>query len=100
MEMIRKVAIVTGGASGIGRAICSELIQQNVFVIISDINEQLGKNTETELNKESINARYAYLDVTEYDSVERLLTDIYQEFGRIDYLFNKDRKSTRLNSSH
>ena len=88
MEMIRKVAIVTGGASGIGRAICSELIQQNVFVIISDINEQLGKNTETELNKESINARYAYLDVTEYDSVERLLTDIYQEFGRIDYLFN------------
>ena len=37
MQMIRKVAVVTGGASGIGRAICSELVQQNVFVIISDI---------------------------------------------------------------
>ncbi|MED4400036.1 SDR family NAD(P)-dependent oxidoreductase [Metabacillus fastidiosus] len=88
MQMIRKVAVVTGGASGIGRAICSELVQQNVFVIISDINEQAGKNFEAELNKETINARYAYLDVTEYDSVERLLTDLYQEFDRIDYLFN------------
>ena len=41
-------AIVTGGASGIGRAICNELVQQNVFVIISDINEQAGKNFEAE----------------------------------------------------
>ncbi|MEI3607712.1 SDR family oxidoreductase [Pseudogracilibacillus sp. SE30717A] len=86
--MIKKVAVVTGGASGIGRAICSELIQQNVFVIISDINEQAGKNFEAELNKETINARYAYLDVTLYESVEQLLTDVYLEFDRIDYLFN------------
>ena len=86
--MFRKVAVVTGGASGIGRAICNELVRQNVFVIISDINEQLGKNFEIELNNESIKARYVYLDVTEYDCVERLLTDIYEEFGRIDYLFN------------
>ena len=47
-----------------------------------------GKNFEIELNNESIKARYVYLDVTEYDCVERLLTDIYEEFGRIDYLFN------------
>ena len=86
--MFRKVAVVTGGASGIGRAICNELVRQNVFVIISDINEHSGKNFEIELNNESIKARYVYLDVTEYDCVERLLTDIYEEFGRIDYLFN------------
>src|SRR5690625_2894781 len=88
MHMNRKIAVVTGGASGIGRAICRELIHQNVFVIISDINEQLGKNFEAELNKETINARYAYLDVTEYGNVKRLLTNIYEEFSRIDYLFN------------
>ena len=75
--MIRKVAVVTGGASGIGRAICCELVQQNVFVIIADINEQAGRNFEANLNSEMIKARYVYLDVTKYDCVERLLTDIY-----------------------
>ena len=88
MEMIKKVAIVTGGASGIGRALCNELVQQNTFVIISDINEQAGKGFEAELNNETMKARYVYLDVTNYESVEKLLTEIYQEFGRIDYLFN------------
>lgn len=43
MQSNRKIAVVTGGASGIGRAICSGLVQQDVFVIISDINEQRGK---------------------------------------------------------
>lgn len=86
--MIKKVGVVTGGASGIGRAICNELVQQNVFVIISDINEQDGRHLEAELNNETMNARYVFLDVTDYGSVERLITDIYYEFGRIDYLFN------------
>ncbi len=86
MEMSSKVAVVTGGASGIGRAICYELVQQNVFVIISDINEMAGRNLEAELNNETIKARFVYLDVTKYDSVETLLTNIYTEFGRIDYL--------------
>ncbi|MFJ5766373.1 SDR family NAD(P)-dependent oxidoreductase [Lysinibacillus sp. NPDC093210] len=88
MEKRRKVAVVTGGASGIGRAICNELVQQHVFVIISDINEQAGKSLEVQLNKEILCARYVYLDVTEYHSVERLLINTFEEFGRIDYLFN------------
>lgn len=88
METNRKIAVVTGGASGIGRAICSELMKQNVFVIIADINEQLGKKAEAEINEKTINARYTYLDVTSYKDVERLLSNLYEEFGRIDYLFN------------
>jgi NAD(P)-dependent dehydrogenase (short-subunit alcohol dehydrogenase family) len=88
MDTVKKVAVVTGGASGIGRAICNELIQQNVFVIISDINEQAGRDLEAKLNEETLRARYVYLDVTDYDHVEKLLTHIYEEFGRIDYLFN------------
>ena len=88
MEMTKKVAIVTGGASGIGRAICGELVQQNVFVIIADLNIHAGVILEEKLNNKTVNARYVYLDVTDFESVERLLTDIYDEFGRIDYLFN------------
>ena len=59
--MSKKVAVVTGGASGIGRAICSELVQQNVFVIISDINELEGRRLEATLNNKTIKARYEYL---------------------------------------
>ncbi|MEH7384663.1 SDR family oxidoreductase [Bacillus sp. JJ1521] len=88
MAGYRKVAIVTGGASGIGKAICNELVSKNVFVIISDINERHGKNFEAELNKEAINSRFVYLNVTEFKSVERVIHEVYQEFGRLDYLFN------------
>ncbi|MDM5317857.1 SDR family oxidoreductase [Fictibacillus sp. b24] len=84
----RKIAIVTGGASGIGHALCKELVSQNVFVIITDINQVKGKQVEEELNKESINARYQYLDVRDAESVESVITAIFKEFSRLDYLFN------------
>jgi NAD(P)-dependent dehydrogenase (short-subunit alcohol dehydrogenase family) len=88
MEWNRKVAIVTGGASGIGRAICNELVTNNVFVIIADINERDGKTVELELNHNDITSRFVHLNVTEYSNVEFVIKEIYEEFGRLDYLFN------------
>ena len=88
MEWDRKVAIVTGGASGIGKAICQELVTQNVFVIIADINEQDGKNFEMELNNKHIASRFVYLNVRDYENVKLVINEVYGEFGRLDYLFN------------
>ncbi|GGA61807.1 SDR family NAD(P)-dependent oxidoreductase [Ornithinibacillus halotolerans] len=88
MEPNRKVAIVTGGASGIGKAICQELVTNYVYVIIADINEQEGKIVEKELNKKDKMARFVPLDVTDYKEVESVVNQIYSEFGRLDYLFN------------
>lgn len=85
---MRKVAIVTGGVSGIGRAICEELIGRNVFVIIADINEHDGRLLEAELNKDASNAQFIELNVTDYKSVEHVITNVYEEFQRLDYLFN------------
>lgn len=85
---MRKVAIVTGGVSGIGRAICEELVGRNVFVIIADINEQDGRLLEAELNKDASNAQFIELNVTDYKSVEHVITNVYEEFQRLDYLFN------------
>ncbi|MET3729844.1 NAD(P)-dependent dehydrogenase (short-subunit alcohol dehydrogenase family) [Fictibacillus halophilus] len=84
----RRVAIVTGGASGIGYALCKELVSQNVFVIITDINRELGKQVEEKLNSGAINTRFQYLDVTDAERVEKIVKEVYQEFGRLDYLFN------------
>ncbi len=88
MKEERKIAIVTGGASGIGRAIYNELVLRNVYVIIAYINMQLGKSLETELNLKGFNARFVLLDVTDFNSVEKVIYDIHTEFGRLDYLFN------------
>lgn len=82
------LARLTGGASGIGKAICKELAANDVYVIISDINERSGQTLEAELNKEAITSRFVYLDVTEYNSLEGVFKGIYKEFGRLDYLFN------------
>ena len=88
MEKKKDIAIVTGGASGIGKAICNELVSKNVQVIIADINERDGKAFEAELNKEANISRFVYLNVTDFKSVERVINEVYQEFGRLDYLFN------------
>lgn len=88
MEDYKKIAIVTGGASGIGRALCNELVSQDVFVIVADINETEGKSVEVQLNGTAQNARYEYVDVTDYKSVESLIENTCEEFGRLDYLFN------------
>jgi len=85
---MRKVAIVTGGVSGIGKAICKELVDRHVFVIIADINKQAGHLLEAELNKDASNARFVELNVTDYKSVEHVITNVYKEFQRLDYLFN------------
>ena len=88
MEKGRKVAVVTGGASGIGKAICQELSADDVFVLIADINERDGKLLEAELMKRGSDARFVHLDVTNGDMVKQVLQDIHEEFGRLDYLFN------------
>ncbi|WP_298467926.1 SDR family oxidoreductase [uncultured Psychrobacillus sp.] len=88
MDTKRKVAIVTGGASGIGKAICEELITQQVFVIIADVNKIEGKVVEDELNRQQNCARYEYVDVADHVSMEELVRDTFNEHGRLDYLFN------------
>jgi len=85
---LKKIAIVTGGVSGIGNAICKELVEQNVFVIIADINEHDGRLLEVELNKDTQNARFVHVNVTDYKSIERVIKNVFEEFHRLDYLFN------------
>ena len=72
-----KVAIVTGGASGIGRALCEELGQREAaMVVVADINTAGGQ------------ARGAHLDVSRAEDVQKLVEDIASEHGRLDFMFN------------
>ncbi|MEW6173550.1 MAG: SDR family NAD(P)-dependent oxidoreductase [Bacillota bacterium] len=83
-----KVAIVTGGASGIGRALCEELGRRGAVVIVADVNAAGAEQVASSINSNGGSARMAYLDVTQAEDVEKLVNQIASEFGHLDYMFN------------
>ncbi|WP_459503738.1 SDR family NAD(P)-dependent oxidoreductase [Bacillus sp. C1] len=84
----QKVAIVTGGASGIGRALCIALSNKGIFVIVADINKIDGEAVASDIVNNGKKAKFAFLNVTEANDIETLVSEINHEFGRIDYMFN------------
>lgn len=83
-----KVAIVTGGASGIGGAICEALAGERIFVVAADVDRAGGEETVRRITAAGGGGRYVHLDVTDAYQVEGLIESVYEEFGRLDYMFN------------
>ncbi len=83
-----KVAVVTGAASGIGFGIARRLAEAGAAVALLDINEPGGKEREMELKKMGARAKFYRCDVTSNEECERVAREIYEDFGRIDYLVN------------
>lgn len=81
-----KSAVVTGGASGIGYALCCELCRRGAIVYAADLNE-VGL---ARLQQECVSGKLftAVLNVTEEGAVKTLLDRVVAEQGRLDYLFN------------
>ena len=84
----RKVAIVTGGASGIGQALCEALSRHGASVIVADIDDDRARQTASAIAAHGGLARAAHLDVTNREHVQRLVADTAGEFGHLDYMFN------------
>jgi NAD(P)-dependent dehydrogenase (short-subunit alcohol dehydrogenase family) len=84
----RKVAFITGGASGIGAALAAELVRQGGEVWIAD--RQIGEAQELaqQLNEAGGQAHAIELDVRSYPDFERAVGEAVLHSGRIDYLFN------------
>ncbi len=83
-----KVAIVTGGGSGIGRALCEELGRVGAVVIVADINTEGALQVASSINSNGGRARMAHLDITQAGDVEKLVQETASEHGRLDYMFN------------
>jgi len=83
-----KVAIVTGGASGIGRALCEELARRGAIVVVADINFDGAGAVASAIRLAGARATAAALDVTCVEEVERLVDDTVRAHGRLDYMFN------------
>ena len=80
-----KVALVTGGAQGIGKAIAILFVQEGATVIISDINDSVGSMVAKEIGEKAI---YLHLDVSQEDDWEKVVADVTRKFGKLDVLVN------------
>ena len=83
-----KIAIVTGGASGIGRALARDLARQGADVVLADVQIDAANLVAAEICDSGGKASAHYLDVTDSEAVENFVARIAAEKGRLDYMFN------------
>lgn len=88
MDFKGKVAIVTGGASGIGKACSQEFAETNAAVAVVDRDAKAGKETAAELKKNGGRVEYFQADVSSAPQVEKLIQQVVDTFGGIDILVN------------
>lgn len=83
-----KVAIVTGGASGIGLATVKAFIDKGAKVVLADFNEEAGKKVENELKEKTDDIMFVQVDVSNEASVKNMVEETVKKFGRVDILVN------------
>ncbi len=80
-----KVAIVTGGANGIGRGIAEVMLREGAKVVIADVNQDLGEKVAKELGSECV---FVPCDIAKQDQVKRMFEFAIECFGKVDILVN------------
>lgn len=88
MRFERKVAIVTGGATGIGRAAAVAFAREGANVVVADVNTREGEETVRLIRDAGGDAIFARTDVSRSADWQRLVDDVMNTYGRIDVLFN------------
>src|SRR5262245_49394742 len=82
------VSIVTGGASGIGRAIGEALARRGANVVLADRQFDLATDVADQIRRRGGQATAANLDVTDHAAVQALVQDTFARDKRLDYIFN------------
>lgn len=83
MRLKNKVAIITGGAAGIGKKIGEEFLKEGAKVVFSDINENVDFVQESDEN-----ARYIKCDVSKIEEVRNLIKKTVESFSKVDIIVN------------
>ena len=87
-KLENKIAIITGGGSGIGKATALRFADEGAHVIIWDVVDAKGEETLAELKTRGSNAAYYHVDTTDKEQIAKATEDVVSRFGRIDILIN------------
>ncbi|MEZ5094941.1 MAG: 3-oxoacyl-ACP reductase [Nocardioides sp.] len=82
-----KVAVITGGCSGIGLATVRRFVEEGAKVVIGDIDDERGTAVAEELGGAAV-ATYCHVDVTSQDEVDALFRTAHDTYGAVDIAFN------------
>lgn len=85
MRLKDQVALITGGAAGIGKATAQRFIEEGAKVVICDVNTETGEAAVEELGP---NAAFYQVNVTDRQAVQEWVDTVVEEYGRVDILVN------------
>ncbi len=89
LDLEGKVVVVTGGASGIGRAVCEGMAECGARVVVADVVQEAGQKAAAELQERfQAEALFVLTDVTSRASVNQMVAAALDRFGRLDVLVN------------
>ena len=88
MRLKDKTALVTGAASGNGRAIATLFAQEGAKVVLADINKEGVEQVTADLQQKGCEVLSVVIDVTKESDIERMVSTAISAFGRLDILIN------------
>lgn len=88
MKFKGQIALVTGGARGIGQAIATKLAREGANLVIGDISAEASRQTAEELSRLGVKTMSTALDVSKSADVARAFEEVMKTFGRVDVLVN------------
>ncbi|CDO02623.1 Glucose 1-dehydrogenase 1 [Oceanobacillus picturae] len=94
-----RVAIITGGASGIGAATAKLFVSEGAKVVLVDLNEEKGKAFQEELQAQGAEALFVKANITSEEEVANVFKETTNKFGKVDIVFN-NAGIGRVHSSH
>lgn len=88
MRLQNQVAIITGGANGIGLAACERFAQEGAKVIIADFDDKAGNKQQQILRDKGYDITFILVNVADRESVDQLVAKAIETYGGIDILVN------------